>query len=71
MVYRTDSKASADPDATCALKLRGIPWSCEDTDIYEFFEGFKVVEDSAKLEVYDDGKKSGNAIILFESIDEC
>jgi len=68
---KNDSKASADPDAQCALKMRGIPWSCEEGEIYEFFEGYKLVEDSVKIHVYEGGRKSGMAMVLFETVEEC
>jgi RNA recognition motif-containing protein len=68
-VYRGSSFASADPEATCALKMKGLPWSAEEADVYEFFEGHPIVNDSVKLGVYEDGRKSGNACVLFESPD--
>jgi len=65
------SKACSDPDAQSAMKMRGLPWSAEEAEVYEFFEGFKIVEDSVKLGVYEDGRKSGNACVLFETPEEC
>ena len=53
------------------MKMRGLPWSAEEAEVYEFFEGFKIVADSVKLGVYEDGRKSGNACVLFETVEEC
>jgi len=62
---------ASDPDAQTALKMKGLPWAAEEADVLEFFEGFKIVEDSVKLGVYEDGRKSGNACVRFESPEEC
>jgi len=38
-----------------ALKMRGLPWSCEEAEVLEFFEGFKIVEEEGvKFGVYED-----------------
>jgi RNA recognition motif-containing protein len=64
--------ASGDPDAQVALKMRGLPWSCEEAEVLEFFEGFKIVEEEGvKFGVYEDGRKSGNACVKFETPEEC
>ena len=60
----------SDPDdANVALKLRGIPFQAIEEDIVTFFEGYKIVPGSVKLEARDD-MPTGYGAVLFESEEE-
>ena len=51
----------------CAIKLRGLPFSATENDIYHFFRGCGYIADSAKIGRYPEGKPTGEGCILFES----
>lgn len=52
------------------LKLRGLPFSVQKSEIYEFFRDFKVVEGKVFIACRPDGKATGEAYVEFESADE-
>lgn len=53
-------------DETCGvLKLRGLPFSCTDQDIKEFFSGFNIRKDGIKRTMQG-GRPSGEAFVVFE-----
>lgn len=53
------------------MKLKGLPYSVETEDIVKFFHGLGLVDDSVKIGVMADGKKTGEAAVLFETVDDC
>lgn len=47
------------------MKLRGLPFWATDDEIYEFLDGYNVVSNSLKYKYDENGRKSGQAAILF------
>lgn len=45
--------------------MRGIPFSTNTEDIVNFFDGFGLIEGSAKIGKMPDGKLTGEATVLF------
>lgn len=58
------------PAALVAVKLRGLPWRVETSQIEEFFEGFAWVRDSIKIGELEGGRRTGQASVLFETPQE-
>ena len=58
------------PDDNVALKLRGFPWQVTDDDVINFFDGYKLVEGSIKIERGDDDRITGFGAALFETEEE-
>ena len=52
------------------MKLRGFPWSVTDEDVVTFFEGYKLVPDSVKIERGDDDRITGFGAVVFETEEE-
>ena len=52
------------------LRLRGIPFSASSMDILYFFSGYKLVDGSVKIGMNPAGKKTGEAVILFQNPEE-
>jgi len=52
--------------------MRGFPWQVTDEDVVQFFDGYKLVEGSIKIErdEENDGKITGWGAALFESEEE-
>ena len=57
-------------DDNVALKLRGFPWQVTDEDVIQFFDGYKLVEGSIKIERGDDDRITGFGAALFETEEE-
>ena len=53
-----------------ALKLRGIPFQAQTSDVITFFQKWNIEEDRIEMINRDDGRFSGQALVLFGSIDE-
>lgn len=53
-----------------ALRCRNWPWRASEEEFYEFFAGYNPVEGSLKFQVNEEGKKMGNAAILFASSED-
>ena len=51
------------------IRLRGLPYSCTEEDIRDFFRGFGVLKDGIKRAVVG-GKPSGECFVLFENKEE-
>jgi hypothetical protein len=47
------------------LKMRGLPYRCSVKDVFNFFYGFKYVSNSVKLGRSAEGRRTGEAIIVF------
>ena len=60
-LFWSDQFAVVDNDDNVALKLRGLPWQVTDEDVVTFFEGYKLVPDSVKIEKGDQKILSLNA----------
>ena len=58
------------PDDNVALKFRGLPWQVTDEDVITFFDGYKLVEGSIKIERGDDDRITGFGAALFETEEE-
>ena len=68
--YSPLTRFHTDPDdSNVALKLRGIPFQAIEEDIVTFFEGYKLVPDSVKIERVDE-RPTGYCAVLFESEEE-
>jgi RNA recognition motif-containing protein len=48
-----------------ALKMRGLPFRATDDEVVEFFAGYNIIPTSIKYKYDDQGRKSGQACILF------
>lgn len=46
--------------------MRGLPYSVTPEDIKQFFGGMGLTEGSVKIGLMADGKKTGEAMVLFE-----
>ena len=53
-----------------ALRLRGLPFSAQDQDIIAFFSNHKLLTDSIKIGQNEDGRATGQAVVLFESAND-
>ena len=53
-----------------ALRLRGIPFQGQTSDVITFFQKWGVEEDRIEMINRDDGRFSGTALVLFNSVDE-
>ncbi|KAK1440516.1 hypothetical protein QVD17_06344 [Tagetes erecta] len=51
------------------LKLRGLPFTAEKTDIVDFFKDFNVADEKIHIACRPDGKVTGEAYVTFESAD--
>ena len=49
-----------------ALRLQGLPFKATEEEIAEFFEGFNMVPDSIKFQENEEGRRTGQAAVLFE-----
>ena len=58
------------PTDNVALKIRGLPWRVEVEEIEQFFSRYAYVRDSIKIGELADGRKTGQATLLFENEDE-
>lgn len=53
------------------MKLKGLPYSVTKEDIVKFFHGLGLIDDSVKIGVMTDGKLTGEACVLFETVEDC
>ena len=60
-------EVSFEPGAMVAVKMRGLPWRVEESQIEEFFEGFAWVRDSIRIGELEGGRRTGQGSILFEN----
>lgn len=67
-----DSSLSGDagPKEQAALRMQGLPFKASDEDIEEFFAGFNMVAGSLKYQMNEDGRKTGQAAVVFESCED-
>lgn len=49
----------------------GLPYSVVNDDIDQFFFGYGMVEDSIKIGKYSNGKTTGEAVVMFQSSEDC
>ena len=54
---------------TGILRVRGLPFSCTEQDIRDFFKGFNIVKDGVKRAVQG-GKPAGECFVIFETGEE-
>ena len=50
--------------------MRGLPYRSSESEVEEFFDGFKLVPGSVKFEQGDDGRKTGWGAALSENEDQ-
>lgn len=53
-------------EGTGIIKMRGLPYSCTEEDIREFFRGFQIIEDGVKRAIIA-GRPSGECFVIFET----
>lgn len=53
-----------------ALKMRGLPWRVEVDEIEQFFSRYAYIRESIRVGELTDGRKTGQAALLFENPDE-
>jgi len=46
--------------------MRGLPYTVSNDGISKFFSDFGMIEDSVKIGKMEDGKLTGEAIVLFK-----
>eukprot|EP00557_Chaetoceros_sp_GSL56_P000897 CAMPEP_0176501206 /NCGR_PEP_ID=MMETSP0200_2-20121128/14029_1 /TAXON_ID=947934 /ORGANISM="Chaetoceros sp., Strain GSL56" /LENGTH=593 /DNA_ID=CAMNT_0017900061 /DNA_START=2390 /DNA_END=4171 /DNA_ORIENTATION=- len=51
------------------LRLRGLPFSTDKNEIYEFFEGYEPIQDSICLTYRSDGRATGEGYVAFQTPD--
>lgn len=54
-----------------ALKLKGLPFTVNEQEIHQFFDGSNMLSDSVKIGTMSDGRKTGEATVLFNSDGDC
>ena len=47
--------------------MRGLPWRVEVEEIEQFFDRYAYVRESVKIGELSDGRKTGQATVLFEN----
>lgn len=52
------------------VKLRGLPFDVTENDILHFFAAYQIKEGSLKIGINSTGQKSGEAVILFKTMEE-
>lgn len=60
-------KKSIRPPSDGIVMLRGIPFSCNESDIAYFFSGLDIVEDGITIVINFRGRKTGEAFVQFVS----
>ena len=45
----------------------GLPFQAQEDEVIEFWKGHGVVENSVKIGMGEDGRRTGHAIVLFDS----
>lgn len=50
--------------------MRGLPWRVEVEEIEQFFERYAYIRESVKIGELADGRKTGQAAVLFENEEE-
>ena len=61
----TDTVLDDVPVEKGALTLKDLPWKVTEEDLVQFFDGYNYIPESLKWQVYEEGKKSGLAAVLF------
>ncbi|XP_053200272.1 heterogeneous nuclear ribonucleoprotein H-like isoform X3 [Panonychus citri] len=59
------NKTDMDPALDGFVRLRGLPFDCNEDDVRQFFEGLSVVRDGIVLPIDHQGRSSGEAYIQF------
>merc|ERR1719309_1708828 len=55
-------------DNHAVVRARGLPWQASDTDIARFFTGLNVAPGGVALCLSPQGRRNGEALVLFESL---
>ena len=55
-------------DSSCCVRARGLPWQASDQDIARFFIGLNVARGGVALCLSSQGRRNGEAIVLFDSV---
>lgn len=70
VTVRRDAGADSGPKEQAALRLQGLPFKATDEDVAAFFEGYNMVPNSLKYQMNEEGRKTGQAAVLFESTED-
>lgn len=65
-VETTSNLAPLISDEVGIIRMRGLPYSCTEEDIKEFFRGFNIVKDGIKRATMG-GRPSGECFVIFET----
>eukprot|EP01135_Chromosphaera_perkinsii_P011827 Nk52_evm18s2506 gene=Nk52_evmTU18s2506 len=68
----TKEEAGEQQEKDTVVRLRGLPWSSTEQDIEKFFEGSQIRkrDDAILVTTNRDGKKTGEAYVQFESVED-
>ncbi|CAB4061282.1 ESRP1_2 [Lepeophtheirus salmonis] len=53
----------------CSVRARGLPWQASDQDIADFFIGLNIAKGGVALCLSSQGRRNGEALLLFETED--
>lgn len=53
-----------------AVRIHGLAWRVETTEVADFFQNYKVIADSVLLGQGEDGRNNGLGAIVFETAEE-
>ncbi|CAN0497707.1 unnamed protein product, partial [Ectocarpus sp. 8 AP-2014] len=61
------SKGHGDGGYKGVVRMRGLPWSANEGDIRNFFDGIAIEKDGIHVTLNRDGRPSGEAYVVFET----
>ena len=65
------SMAAAMQPPLMAMKMKGLPFSVTKDEIIQFFSGYSFNPDAIKIGVMADGRLTGEAVLMFNTADDC
>lgn len=64
------TKRAAEYEQISAIRMRGLPFKATDDEIENFFTGYNIIPNSIKYKLDENGRKSGQACIMFNTRSE-
>lgn len=61
------NRGHADGDYRGVVRMRGLPWSANESDIRLFFQGIPIEKDGIHITLNREGRPSGEAYVVFET----
>lgn len=52
------------------VRIRGLPWQCSDHDVGKFFSGLNIPRGGVSLQLTETGRRSGEALVRFETVEQ-